>query len=128
MQNKHECDIITPMEQPQLFHETPSSAMSIDERAAQIAENARLVEYPDRTSEAALDQGWGPTEKPPISTTERPRYEVPGLSRGRVNKYDQPVTTTETQRGMTAGELERQAAINAAGAAAARATLQAKTS
>jgi len=30
--------------------------------AAHIAENAALVEYPDRTSEAARDQGWGPIE------------------------------------------------------------------
>ncbi len=30
--------------------------------AAHIAENAAPVEYPDRTSEAARDQGWGPVE------------------------------------------------------------------
>ncbi len=52
----------------------------LDEVAATIAANAGHVDYPDRTSEAACDQGWGPVvlpERPePIAFTrpkQRPR-------------------------------------------------------
>lgn len=56
------------MEQQPLFPAqntaAEASARSDDEAAAHIAEHAKTVEHPDRTSEAARDQGWGPVDVP----------------------------------------------------------------
>jgi hypothetical protein len=48
--------------QPELFPEPAAPQLSDEEAARHIGENARPVDYPDRTSEAARDQGWGPAE------------------------------------------------------------------
>ncbi len=115
------------MEQPQLFPQEQTPPMSMDEMAAHITANARPVEYEDRTSEAAREQGHGPvSNSPQISHQPARLFEVPGLNRGRVNQYDQPVTPAEAQRGMTTEEIDKQHAINSAGAAAVRAQLSDK--
>ena len=63
--------------QPSLFPEqngdqADAQVIPFDQAAAaaHIAENAAPVEYPDRTSEAARDQGWGPVE---VSETDNVR-------------------------------------------------------
>lgn len=57
------------METPQLpLSETPeqprANERDVDEYAQHIAETARPVEYVDRTSEAAREQGHGPIDLP----------------------------------------------------------------
>jgi hypothetical protein len=52
------------MEQPQFFppESVDTPQVDIDEVAGRIAAHARNPERPDRTSDAARDQGWGPVD------------------------------------------------------------------
>lgn len=120
----------------------------IDEIAERIGGNAGQVEYEDRTSEAARDQGWGPVEQPRLSlvidnssaarsteeekaaskgrhpsgaTPSRPLVELP--NRGNNNSPAIP-TKSEVQAGMTDEEIDRQAEVNKRGAAAAKAAIE----
>ena len=60
-------------EQPSLFEEPTPQPVDTTQLAEQINAAARGVEYDDRTSEAARDQGWGPVTKPeaPIAQPSR---------------------------------------------------------
>jgi hypothetical protein len=58
-------------EQQPLFDERVSNAqvpLDTSKAAEAISEAARLVEYVDRTSEAARDQGHGPVNTPAVPT------------------------------------------------------------
>lgn len=55
---------------PSLFPDLDSERMKADEVASHIAANAGPVDYPDRTSEAARDQGWGPIDLTPAAAKE----------------------------------------------------------
>ncbi len=56
-----------------------TSGVDVDEVASRIAANAGQVTYPDRTSEAARDQGWGPVTLPGYSEPDAraSRQKVP---------------------------------------------------
>ncbi len=96
--------------------------------ASHIAAHAPRVEYPDRTSEAAQDQGWGPVDLPvteaeqPATASQSRRLELPGKN-GRRNPGSQSLTPAEAQKGLSKEQIENQNRINKAGAAAARAAL-----
>jgi hypothetical protein len=119
------------MEQPSLFDDsqpTPPKEQNVADTASHIAANAPRVEHPDRTSEAAQDQGWGPVTLPeatadePVATTPHKRLELPGKD-GRRNPGSQALTPTEAQKGLSTEQIENQKQINKVGAAAARAAL-----
>ncbi len=131
------------MEQrPNLFDQQPAAApkpVDVAVVAAQIAENAPRVEYPDRTSAAAEDQGWGSVILPEITlvdsvvseeqhealpTRPKARLELPGKN-GLRNPGTQTPTRAEAQQGMTAEQIAHQNHVNKVGAAAARAALRA---
>lgn len=118
----------------------------IDEIARHIGSHAATVEYVDRTSDAARDQGWGPVERPQPSTVSSTETESTGSekaeSKGRhlsapttrrpfelpnriKSNGPRPLTPDEVQAGMTDEEIDRQAQINRTGAAAAKAALEA---
>ena len=103
--------------------------------AAKIAAAARPVDYPDRTSEAARDQGWGPVDSAQLPTeaidapdvTAAPRrrlVELPGKN-GRNNWYNQSLTSAEAVKGMSAEARAEQAERNKKGAAMARLAMEA---
>lgn len=121
-------------QQPSLFPEhepQPVEPVDVDEMAARIAANARPVEYEDRTSEAARDQGHGPIEVSRPETSEptpRPQrlFELPGKN-GRNNWYNQPPTQAEINQawsGMTEEEKAAQIETNRRGAEVARTALR----
>lgn len=65
-------------QQYELFpSELPQDAFDVDAAAIHIAANAPEVEYEDRTSEAASDQGWGQ----PMDAEEAPTAEPAGRRR-----------------------------------------------
>jgi hypothetical protein len=62
-------------QQPSLFPDAKgpqTEPVDIDAIAKKIGASARHVEYEDRTSEAAKDQGWGPVE-PAVQEAARPK-------------------------------------------------------
>jgi hypothetical protein len=106
----------------------------VDAFAQHIADHAPQVDYPDRTSEAARDQGWGPvnvrspeTDAPvnatpsevPAASLSRPLVELPRP--GYDNNPLSGVTPAEARKGMSQAEIEAQDRTNALGFAAARA-------
>lgn len=126
---------------PTLFDQQPADApkpVDLADMAAQIAANATQVEYPDRTSEAAREQGRGvlilpktPSldstviqEQPEASTTHaKTRLELPGKN-GRRNHGTKLLTPREAQSGMTTEQIDRQNVTNKVGVASVRAALQ----
>lgn len=121
-------------QQPSLFPEyepQPVKQVDVNEVAARIAANARPVDYKDRTSKAARDQGHGPVEvsrpEPPQPTHWPQRlFELPGKN-GRDNWYNQPPTQTEIKQawsGLTEKEIADQIETNRRGADVARTALR----
>ena len=107
-------------DQQELFpkpEQNPSQDMSIEDIANTIAANARPVEYDERVSDAALDQGWGPVNPLPVENQPSSKYpyEVPGRNRGRVNTYDQPMSYKDLTKGRTREEIEKDKAAFIAG-------------
>ena len=113
--------------QPELFSDTQEPRLTSEEAAAHIARTARPVEYEDRTSEAAHDQGWGPVEPQAQSATLRkqPRlFEMPGQNRGRNNPDNEPLSRAEILAGLSPEEIASRDAANKAGVAAVREALK----
>jgi len=66
---------------PRIKSPADVSSEEITAMSERIAANARPVEYPDRTSEAARDQGWGPTERgTPIEDEDHPRRKPEAIA------------------------------------------------
>lgn len=125
---------------PTLFDQQPDAApkaVDLADVAAQIVANAPLVEHPERTSEAAREQGWGTMALPEIihvdsvvsqeqqevfPTRPKTRLELP--RRERRNRGTQALTPREAQFGMTAEAIDRQYEKNKAGVATVRAALK----
>ncbi len=114
-----------PRQSESLFDQpTP---LDVDAIAEHIAANAPRVQHPDRTSEAARDQGWGPVETPasfPVPKIPKgPQFEVPGIGKGRMNPGSEPMSRTELLKGLTETQRLELKRRNDAGAIAARALL-----
>lgn len=121
-------------QQPSLFPEQEprlAERVDVDEMAAEIAAHARPVEYEDRTSEAARDQGHGSvelnkTEAPGEASKPSKLFELPGQN-GRNNWYNRPLTNAEVRRAwseMTPEEKAAQVGTNQHGAEIARQALR----
>ena len=88
------------MEQPSFFPthpEQPTEAVDTDAIAERIGANARPVEYVDRTSEAARDQGWGPVDLPENKT---PALSAPKARRARPYRSSREYGDTEIDGGL----------------------------
>ncbi|GAC1387479.1 MAG: hypothetical protein NVS1B7_0960 [Candidatus Saccharimonadales bacterium] len=118
-------------EQPSLFgSESDSPAPSFDAETfatnvAAAADAKAPVEYVDRTSEAARDQGHGVLPvTPDLDDLDETNKTDESSQSHLFNQQNMLASRTEARRGLTPEEIARQYTINSQGAAKARAALE----